>query len=592
MKSAGYGLLLLSLGSACVMAPPLLAQAPPESHGAPVPAATQAAEVAGAVVARPITADVTIDDSRLLNAARDQDNWLLHGRTYDNQRFSPLTQIDRSNVTRLVPVSIIQTGIANSFEATPLVVNGVMYISTPGDHVLAYDAASGALLWSYTPSLRFSNLCCGPQSRGVAVAYGKLFLAQLDGLVTALDARTGKLVWQSDYQSTLPADPVFYSFTMAPQVYDGMIVVGSSGAEYPGRGFVQAYDASNGKLLWRFRTTAAPSETGGDSWSGDSHVRGGGSVWSTPAIDPARGLVSFAVGNPNPDLDGHDRLGDNAYTNSIVGLDVKTGKLRWWHQEVPHDVWDYDAAAPVILMDAKDKTGKLVPAAAQAGKVGNVFIVNRETGELLRKSDPFVPQSPNLFQQPPTSGSVTIYPAANGGSQWSPAAFSPRTRAFYVMGVHVPATFTTVEVQPYKPGTPVVGQVMGGRLSFITDGKDELAMYGTLSAVNVDTGKIDWQYKSPLPMVGGVLATASDLVFSGEMDGHLSAFDARTGQKLWSFNLGVAVAAPPITYRVDGVQYVAVAAGGLSANGWPRLMARLGRPAFGDTIAIFALPKN
>jgi len=385
---------------------------------------------------------------------------------------------------------------------------------------------------------------------------------------------------------------VFYSFTMAPQVYDGMIVVGSSGAEYPGRGFVQAYDASNGKLLWRFRTTAAPSETGGDSWSGDSHVRGGGSVWSTPAIDPARGLVSFAVGNPNPDLDGHDRLGDNAYTNSIVGLDVKTGKLRWWHQEVPHDVWDYDAAAPVILMDAKDKTGKLVPAAAQAGKVGNVFIVNRETGELLRKSDPFVPQSPNLFQQPPTSGSVTIYPAANGGSQWSPAAFSPRTRAFYVMGVHVPATFTTVEVQPYKPGTPVVGQVMGGRLSFITDGKDELAMYGTLSAVNVDTGKIDWQYKSPLPMVGGVLATASDLVFSGEMDGHLSAFDARTGQKLWSFNLGVAVAAPPITYRVDGVQYVAVAAGGLSANGWPRLMARLGRPAFGDTIAIFALPKN
>jgi PQQ-dependent dehydrogenase (methanol/ethanol family) len=581
----------LVLGLSCIMAGPLPAQAPaPDSHGAATP--PPAPDLAGAVVLKPITADVTIDDAKLLNAARDQDNWLLHGRTYDNQRFSPLTQIDRTNVKRLAPVSIIQTGIANSFEATPLVVNGVMYISTPGDHVLAYDAATGALLWSYTPSLRYSNLCCGPQSRGVAVAYGKLFLAQLDGLVTALDARTGKQVWQSDYQATLPADPVFYSFTMAPQVYDGMIVVGSSGAEYPGRGFVQAYDASNGKLLWRFRTTAAPTEPGGDSWSGDSHVRGGGSVWSTPAIDPARGLVSFAVGNPNPDLDGHDRLGDNAYTNSIVGLDVKTGKLRWWHQEVPHDVWDYDAAAPVILMDAKDKTGKLVPAAAQAGKVGNVFIVNRETGELLRKSDPFVPQSPNLFQQPPTSGSVTIYPAANGGSQWSPAAFSPRTRAFYVMGVHVPATFTTVEVQPYKPGTPVVGQVMGGRLNFITDGKGELAMHGTLSAVNVDTGKIDWQYKSPLPMVGGVLATASDLVFSGEMDGHLSAFDARTGQKLWSFNLGVAVAAPPITYRVNGVQYVAVAAGGLSANGWPRLMARLGRPAFGDTIAIFALPKN
>jgi len=160
------------------------------------------------------------------------------------------------------------------------------------------------------------------------------------------------------------------------------------------------------------------------------------------------------------------------------------------------------------------------------------------------------------------------------------------------MGVHQPATFTTVEVQPYKPGTPVVGQIMGGKLNFISDGTGELAMYGSLSAVNVDTGKIDWQYKSPLPMVGGVLATASDLVFSGEMDGHLSAFDARSGKKLWSFNLGVAVGAPPITYRVNGVQYVAVAAGGLSANGWPRLMARLGRPAFGDVVAIFALPER
>jgi alcohol dehydrogenase (cytochrome c) len=564
---------------------PLLQPAPAaEGHGA-----LQTESVSVTRVTKPITANVTVTDSMLLNSATDTDNWLLHGRTYDNQRYSPLTQIAGGNVKRLVPVSIIQTGIANSFEATPLVVNGVMYVSTPGDHVLAYDAATGSPLWSYTPSLRFSNMCCGPQSRGVAVAYGKVFLAQLDGTITALDARNGVAVWKSDYAATLPADAVFYSFTMAPQVYSGMVIVGSSGAEYPGRGFVQAYDAETGKLIWRFRTTAAPSEPGGNSWSGDSHLRGGGSVWSTPAVDPQRGLIGFAVGNPNPDLDGHDRLGDNAYTNSIVGIGAKDGKLRWWNQEVPHDLWDYDAAAPVIFMDAKDSQGRLVPAAAQAGKVGNVFIVNRVTGERLRKSDPFVPQSATLFQKPPATGSVTIYPAPNGGSQWSPAAFSPRTREFYVMGVHEPASFTTVEVSAYKPGTPVVGQVMGGKLNFITDGKNELALFGTLSAVNVDTGKIDWQYKSDLPMVGGVLATASDLVFCGEMDGHLSAFDARTGKKLWSFNLGVAVAAPPITYRVNGVQYVAVAAGGLSANGWPQLMAKLGRPSFGDVIAIFAL---
>jgi PQQ-dependent dehydrogenase (methanol/ethanol family) len=562
---------------------------PAASHGA-TPAAPQPAS--GTVVARTITANVAVTDAMLLNAAKDEDNWLLNGRTYDNQRYSPLKQINPANVRRLAPVAIVQTGVANSFEATPLVVNGVMFVSTPGDRVLAYDAASGAPLWSYMPSLRYSNLCCGPQSRGVAVAYGKLFLAQLDGTLTALDARNGAVLWKSDYESTLPADAVFYSFTMAPQVYDGMVIVGSSGAEYPGRGFVQAYDAATGKLIWRFRTTAAPSEPGGDSWSGDSYLRGGGSVWSTPAIDPGRGLVGFAVGNPNPDLDGHDRLGDNAYTNSIVGIGVTDGKLRWWNQEVPHDLWDYDAAAPVIFMDARDSHGKLVPAAAQAGKVGNVFIVSRETGERLRKSDPFVPQSTNLFEVPPKDGGVTIYPASNGGSQWSPAAFSPRTRDFYVMGVHEPATYTTVEVNPYKPGTPVVGQIMGGKLNFIMDGKDGMALSGTLSAVNVDTGRIDWQYRSSLPMVGGVLSTASDLVFCGEMDGHLSAFSARTGKQLWSFNLGVAVAGPPVTYRVNGVQYVAVAAGGLSANAWPRLMALLGRPQFGDVIAIFAVPKN
>jgi alcohol dehydrogenase (cytochrome c) len=557
------------------------------SHGA---APGPAPSVSMTTVAKAVTADVTVTDAMLRNADKDENNWLLHGRTYDNQRYSPLGQITPENVRQLAPVAIIQTGVSNSFEATPIVVNGVMYVSTPGDHVLAYDAVTGDPLWSYTPSLRFSDLCCGPQSRGVAVAYGKVFLAQLDGTLTALDARNGAVIWKSDYEATLPVDAVFYSYTMAPQVYDGMLIVGSSGAEYPGRGFVQAYDAGTGKLIWRFRTTAAPSEPGGDSWSGDSFSRGGGSVWSTPAVDPEHGLVSFAVGNPNPDLDGHDRLGDNAYTDSIVGLGVRDGKLRWWNQEVPHDLWDYDSAAPVIFMDARDASGKLVPAAAEAGKVGNVFIVNRLTGERLRKSDPFVPQSANLFQDPDKGDGATIYPASNGGSQWSPAAFSPRTRDFYVMGVNEPAIYRTVQVKPYKPGTPVPGQIMGGRLNFVMDDKNDQALFGTLSAVNVDTGKIDWQYKSPLPMVGGVLATASDLVFSGEMDGHLSVFNAHTGRKLWSFNLGVAVGAPPMTYRVNGIQYVAVAAGGLSANGWPRLMSKLGRTQFGDVIAIFAVP--
>lgn len=557
-------------------------------HDAP-PAAPP--PVPDTILVRPITADVTVTDRQLLAADSDQDNWLIHGRTYDNQRFSPLAQINAANVKRLLPVAIIQTGVSNSFEATPLVVNGVMYISLPGDHVRAYDAVTGDILWTYTPTLAYSNLCCGPQSRGLAVAYGKLFLAQLDATVVALDARTGQVVWKSDAASTLPMDPTFYSYTLAPQVYDGMVVVGSSGAEYPTRGFVQAYDAKDGKLIWRFRTTAAPDQPGGDTWGDDSWKYGGGSVWNTPAFDPKNNLIAFATGNPNPDVYGADRKGDNAYTNSIVGVDAHTGALKWWHQQVPHDVWDYDSASPVVFLDADDGTGKRVPAAAEASKSGNVFIVNRLTGKLLRKSDAFVLESATKFT-PPSDKPVTIYPAMNGGSQWSPPAFSPRTRQLYVMGVNEAATFTVQPVKPYVPGTKVVGQVIGGRMSFVLDGAEQntISPSGTLSAVNVDTGKIDWQYKADLPMVGGVLATAGDLVFTGEMNGHLDAFHARTGQKLWDFNLGVAVGAPPITYRVGGVQYVAVAAGGLSANAWPRLMAKLGRPAFGDVVAIFALP--
>lgn len=236
-----------------------------------------------------------------------------------------------------------------------------------------------------------------------------------------------------------------------------------------------------------------------------------------------------------------------------------------------------------------------MPAAAEANKQGNVYIVNRLTGERLRKSDPFVLQSPTFMTPPPLEGTgrVAINPSSNGGSQWSPAAYSPRTHDFYVMGVNEASYYSYRELVPYKPGTPVRGQVMGGGRGggfIMNQEENNIPLSGTLSAVNVDTGKIDWQHKTELPMVGGVLATASDLVFTGELDGNLDAFDAKTGKKLWHFNLGAPVGAPPITYRVKGVQYVAVAAGGLSANGWPRVMAKLGRPIYGDVIAIFALP--
>ena len=536
------------------------------------------------ILSKAVTANVASSDESLLNAAGNQDDWLLYGRTYDNQRFSPLTQIDRGNVKRLAVRTIIHTGFFNSMEATPIVVDGTMYVSTPNDHVQAYDAATGELKWSYNPVLGYTDNCCGPQSRGVAVAYGKVFVAQLDGHVVALDAKTGAVVWTSVIADTIPEPAHYYAFTMAPQVFNGMVLVGNSGAEYPTRGFVEALDAATGKLIWRFYTTAAPDQPGGKSWDSDSWKYGGSSVWNTPAVDPKNNLVLFATGNPNPDYWGENRKGDNAYTDSIVAIDSRTGKLRWWYQQVAHDVWDYDCPSPVILFDAKDENGRTVPAAAEAGKIGNVFILDRLTGKLLHKSDAFVKQAANMFVIP-SDKPFSRYPGINGGNLWSPAAYSPLTQDFYVMGINQAYTVTAFPFPKYVPGTPTVGQQVGGTQRPAPT--DQFPVDGTLTAINVNTGKIAWQDKTELPMYGGILATASDLIFTGEMTGWFDAFDAVSGQKLWSQNLGVGVCTPPITYRVKGVQYVAVGAAG--CNHSTGLLKDQSKSRFGDTIVLYSL---
>lgn len=537
--------------------------------------------------AQSIAGDVAIGDSKLKTP--DDKDWPLYGRTYDHQRFSPLTDIARDNVKSLKPVAIVQTGVLGPLEVSPIVVNGVMFVVTSNDHVRAYDAASGHILWSYDPKLGFSDVCCGPQARGVAVGYGKVYVARLDGVVVALDAKTGKQVWTSDRSATLPANPEFYSFTAAPIVYEGMVVIGSAGAEWPIRGFVQAYDAQSGKLLWRFRTTAAPDQPGGSSWAGDSWKYGGGSVWDTVAVDPPTGLVLFATGNPNPDNWGQSRKGDNAYTDSIVAIHAKDGTLAWWHQVVAHDLWDYDQASPVVLFDADDGHGRRIPVAAEAGKSGDVVIVDRKTGALVRKVA-FVEHSANQFTAP-SEKPVTIYPGANGGNVWSPGAFSPLTRLLYIEGNNAAWTYTAKKTEPYDPAKPLVGANGGGSMKLELDGPNRtIAPYGSLSAINVDTGTIAWQYRSSLFMQGGVLATAANLVFAGEENGDFDAFDATTGQRLWHFYLGVGVMAPPVTYRVGTVQYIAVAAGGAGGGGYTAIMDRIGRPAYGSVIAIFALP--
>jgi len=430
----------------------------------------------------------------------------------------------------------------------------------------------------------------------VAVADGKAFLATLDAHLIALDAYNGKELW-----NTVVADSrAAYSITMAPQVYNGKVIVGTSGAEFPTREFVAAYDANTGKELWRFYTVPAPGEPGGDTWSGDSWKTGGGSMWNTPAIDPARGLAIFAVGNPNPDNDGSVRMGANAYTDSIVAVHIDTGKIAWWYQQVPHDVWDYDAMAPVVLLDVKDDQGRTVPAAAEAGKEGQLFIVNRDTGQLIRKSEPFVMQSANMWTPPPTDSYVNIYPGAQGGNEWSPEAYSPKAGLFYVQGTNESWEYTahTDEsvtghlrlggvLQPVTPEGPMeLGEPDAGHAQESVQGA--IPISGTLSAINPNTGKIMWQYHSDGPMLGGLLVTAGNLLFSGEFNGNFGAFDATTGQKLWQYPMGAGVEASPVTYTVNGRQYVAVAAGGNAANGNNVLMNKTGQN-FGDSLVIFAV---
>jgi alcohol dehydrogenase (cytochrome c) len=510
----------------------------------------------------PAAAKVDVTDQAMKSA--DENNWLVHGRNYANQRYSPLAQINVDNVKSLQPVALMQTGMTASFETTPLVVDGVMYATTPvvdnKMKIMALNAKNGTRIWETTYQLDPFKICCGPVNRGVAAGYGKIYVATLDDKLLALDAKTGKNLWAT----TVADAKEGYSETMTPQVYDGKVILGSSGGEWPIRGFVAAYDAKTGKQDWRWHSTDPKS------YSGDSWKTGGGMVWTTPAIDPERGLVIFATGNPNPDLYGDIRKGDNLYTDSLVALDLNSGKLKWYYQEVKHDVWDYDAVSNVMLFDVK-QDGKTIPAVGEAGKVGWYFIVNRDTGKLIRKSEPFVMMSKNMFSQPTKEG-VKMLPGANGGTEWSPPAYSPKTGYVYVMAMNQLMNFKTE-----KP-TTLRGQIRLGS-TFKNVEKDGI-QNGTFSAIDVDTGKIAWQYKAPQPMIGGALATGGSLVFTGEGNGWFDAFNAKTGEKLWRFNLGAGVNAPPISYAVDGKQYVAVAAGGNFQLDYPR----------GDTIAIFGLP--
>jgi alcohol dehydrogenase (cytochrome c) len=510
----------------------------------------------------------TVTQDLLNRAGGDGNNFLLTNGDYRQQRYYPNSEINRTNVARLRPAWIFQTDVMESIETSPIVVHGVMYVTTSYDHVYALDARTGEELWHYKHKLGpITTYCCGPNNRGVAAYEDKIYLATLDSKLVALDAKTGKVVWQSEI-----ADPELgYSETMAPTAVKGKILIGTNGGEYGIRGFVKAYDAATGKLLWTFHTIpensvgvwAEKDATGRDmhrdiaaekaqlAKSGDPYKLLGGGVWQNPSVDLATNRIYFVVGNPSPDLDGAVRPGDNLYTNSLVSLDLETGKYICHFQYIAHDVWDLDAVSPTVLVDVRDKDGKVVPGVIHAGKTGHVYVHNRNDCSLIRFSEAMVPQE-NMWVLPTKEG-ARMLPGANGGVEWSPMAVNPHLGLTYAINLHQPMTYH-VENSPYPQGK----LWLGGAFKVIPAEEQ----WGNITAVDYHTGKIRWQVKTPQPMIGGILATAGGLVFAGEGNGQFKAYDAETGAALWKFQAGAGVNAPPSSYTVDGKQYIVVGAGG------------------------------
>ena len=509
-----------------------------------------------------------VTQEQLNAAAGDENNFLHTNGNYDQTRYFPGKQINTSNVGKLHPAWIFQTEVKELQETTPIVVNGVMYVTTSFDHVYALNAKTGEEYWHYKHAMGpITTYCCGPNNRGVAVYDDKVYLATLDSKLVALDAKTGSIVWQTQI-----ADPTLgYSETMAPTAVNGKILIGTNGGEYGIRGFVRAYDAKTGKLIWNFDTTAEKSvgvwathdATGHDmhrdieaekaqlAKTGDPYKTVGGGVWQNPAVDLKLNRIFFVVGNPSPDLDGAIRPGDNLYTELLVSVDLDTGKYACHFQFIPHDVWDLDAVSPTVLVDAKDKDGNVVPAVIHGNKIGNVFVNSRKDCSLIRFSQPMVSQE-GMWTLPTAEG-ARMLPGANGGVEWSPMAVNPELGLTYAVNLHQPMTYQ-VQSSPYPGGK----LWLGGAFKVIAT--EEL--FGNVTAVDYNTGKIAWQKKTPLPMMGGALTTAGGLMFTGEGDGWFRAYDAKSGDVLWSFFAGAGVNAPPASYSVDGKQYIVVGAGG------------------------------
>jgi len=540
---------------------------------------------AGAVAGLP--KDINVSQEMLTDADNQSTNWLHTNGSYEQTRFSTASQINAGNVRNLRPEFVFQTEVIESMETAPIVVDGVMFLTTAYDHVYAIDAVTGKEFWHYKHRLSaVTTFCCGPNNRGVAISGGRLFLGTLDSKLVALEAKTGKVLWQTQI-----ADPEKgYSETMAPTVVDNKVLIGTNGGEFGVRGFVKAFNAEDGKLLWTFHTIpekghegvwATTDATGRDlhrdiaaekaalAQNSSFYQTLGGGVWMNPAVDVSARTAWFVAGNPSPDLYGAERPGDNLYTNSLLSVDLDSGAYKCHFQYIPHDVWDLDAASPVVLVDAQDRDGRTIPAAIHGGKTGHVYVHNRRDCSLIRYSEAMVPQE-NMWSLPTPQG-ARMLPGANGGVEWSPMAVNKALRLSYALNLHQPMTYH-VEPTKYPDGK----LWLGGAFKVIP-GEQQ---WGRVAAVNIDTGKIAWKYDTEQPLIGGGLATAGDLFFFGEGNGFVKALDARNGSLLWQFQCGAGANAMPVSYMVGNKQYIAMGCGGNTQLDFKR----------GNSVFVFALP--
>ena len=521
--------------------------------------------LAAALLAAPAAAQqVTFE--RILNAPAEPQNWLTYSGDINNHRHSRLTQITPANAKQLQLQWVWQARSLEKFEATALVVDGVLYTVQAPNDVVALDAATGRPFWTFTyqPSPD-ARLCCGRVNRGLAILGNTLFMGTIDARLLAIDARTGQLLWNTKVAEVTER----YAITHAPLIVKDKVIVGTAGGDFPIRGLIAAFDVKTGQEAWRFHTIPGPGEPGNDTWSGESWKTGGAGVWNIGAYDPQTNLTFWGTGNPQPDWDGRERLGDNLYSNSVVALDADTGRLKWHYQFTPHDEVDYDSTQVPVLADVEYQ-GKPRKVIVWANRNGVLYLLDRVTGEFLQ-GKPYVAvnwmdgfdakgRPRRVPGKLPSPEGTLIQPTVFGGTNWAPPSFSPRTGLYYVA---VTENSSTIAVLGQFPRTPAENprQYPMGQVSLVTNLNNDSEAHGSIRAYDPKTLERKWEFKMNDVTWAGVLTTATDVLFSGGKEGYFLALDARTGDLLWKAALGGQINSGPMSYSVDGRQYVTVAAG-------------------------------